>query len=201
MIHGLTYVPEGNDIDLPADFKRLKQQIPKVYSERDQSVLLAAFKRVRASFRIAVEIGVANHVDGASATHALLRELPRDMQYLGVDAKDKSGIRRDNVHTLRCDSSNIDDVMTEVERLRGERIIDFLHIDGWHSVAQIVKDWRYAEFVPAHGRIVLHDTNFHPGPVALLPAIDRDMFEVKQWFTDCADDWGITVVSRKCPVL
>jgi len=44
--------------------------------------------------------------------------------------------------------------------------IDFLFIDGWHSVNQRLADWRYVERLSPGGVVVMHDTNVHPGPVA-----------------------------------
>jgi hypothetical protein len=196
MSYGLTYVPSNGDKDRPPNFAAAKKRISRVYSTRDQSVLREAFRSLAGQRRLVLEIGVSNHGDGASGTQVLLVELPADVLYLGVDTQDKCYIERANVHTLRCDSSDLERVMAKVEELCGERVIDFLHIDGWHSVDQVVRDWRYAEFVSPFGVIVLHDTNFHPGPVALLPAIDRELFDVNQFFKERDDDWGITVVRK-----
>lgn len=46
-----------------------------------------------------------------------------------------------------------------------------------------------------NGVMAFHDTNYHPGPVALLDAIDTDIFSV-EWFGRGEADWGVGVVQR-----
>jgi hypothetical protein len=46
-----------------------------------------------------------------------------------------------------------------------------------------------------NGVMAFHDTNYHPGPVALLDAIDTDIFSVELFGRD-ESDWGVGVVQR-----
>ena len=78
----------------------------------------------------------------------------------------------------------------------GFQEIDLLHIDGLHTIEHIAYDWNYTEHVSDKGKILLHDTNQHPGPLALLEVIDRDIFDFKKKCIGDNDN-GITIIWKK----
>jgi hypothetical protein len=43
----------------------------------------------------------------------------------------------------------------------------------------------------------MHDTNNHPGPLNVLKAIDRSIFEVREPYKGRYDDWGIAAAILK----
>jgi hypothetical protein len=44
--------------------------------------------------------------------------------------------------------------------------------------------------------MAFHDTNYHPGPVALLDAVDESIFDIKLFNRD-EDDAGVAYVKRR----
>jgi hypothetical protein len=113
-----------------------------------------------------------------------------------MDLDDKSSINsvEKNVFTLRCDSADYQ-MLYKLMDWYGHEQIDFMFVDGWHSVNQVIKEWKYWEKMIGNGVMAFHDTNYHPGPVALLDAIDTDIFSV-EWFGRGESDWGVGVVQR-----
>ena len=101
------------------------------------------------------------------------------------------------VFTVRGDSSDRHAVFALMDRL-GLPEIDFLFIDGWHSVNQCVRDWRYTDRLSARGIVMLHDTNVHPGPVTLFDAIDEKPFTKIRYCTE-GPDWGIAAITPLRP--
>ena len=59
-----------------------------------------------------------------------------------------------------------------------------------------MNDWRYADLLSEHGVVIAHDTNFHPGDIALCEAVDERLFDIFRFCTG-NDDNGITVFRRK----
>ena len=80
----------------------------------------------------------------------------------------------------------------------GHQFIDFMFIDGWHSINQVISEWQYWEKMIPNGVMAFHDTNHHPGPVAVLDAIDTNIFTVEYFGRELGiSDWGVGVVQRK----
>ena len=99
-----------------------------------------------------------------------------------------------NIWTLQCNSHD-QDTIRDFLASKGISQLDILFIDGWHSVNTAVNDWRYADLLSPHGIVIMHDTNHHPGPVALCEAIDPKLFEVTKHCLDT--DYGIAVIRRR----
>jgi len=201
-MHSLKYIPDlgkMNDVDQYEKDKKIK--IKPEYSEGNKRILLSTMNSLPRC-KIIVEIGVARKSREESSTWALLENKPKDTYYFGIDINDRGYVNSwpvsdDKTFLLRLDSASIKNVMDYIERNSSYREIDLLHIDGWHSVNQILKDWEYALYLTTYGAVVLHDTNFHPGPVELVKAIDRKKFSVRSYFKKEKNDWGITVLKRK----
>ena len=74
--------------------------------------------------------------------------------------------------------------------------LDILMIDGWHSVHTCVNDWGYVDMLSDGGAVIVHDTNAHPGPIALFSAVDDNLF-TKERFCSELNDMGIAVFWHK----
>ncbi len=197
-IHGLKYRPtlepeRSDDTDFYGEFYR---PVPREFSPANQEVLKQALLELPHP-RCIVEIGVQRNPLPESSTGILLQHKPKDAVFIGVDIEDKSHLANaaENIYVLKMDSADRRQVFALMDQLN-LREIDFLFIDGWHSVNQCVADWKYVERLSPRGIVVMHDTNVHPGPVTLFDAIDETMFEKTKHCTE-GPDWGISVVKRR----
>ena len=199
-IAGLKYRPSiepgrSDDVDFYGEFY---QPVPREFSVEDQRWLLHHLVQVPQA-RCIVEIGVQRNSLPDSSTGILIQHKPAHATYIGIDVEDKSHLddpaRR--VFTVKADSSDRQAVFALMDRL-GLPEIDFLFIDGWHSVSQCVRDWRYTDRLSAGGVVMLHDTNVHPGPVTLFDAIDEKRFEKVKYCTE-GPDWGIAAITPLRP--
>lgn len=147
-----------------------------------------------------LEIGVENNPNRLTSTSIFLDNKDKDAFYFGVDIEDKSSLRdeENNVYTIQTLSENINEVMN-ILYSKGRKEIDFLFIDGKHSINQVIKEWEYTQWLSPEGIVGFHDTNHHPGPRYFIEnVIDRNLWEVAE-FTgeDLYADFGITFVWRK----
>jgi len=123
--------------------------------------------------------------------------------YLGVDIDpDKKVVPLSSFHVhylLGIDSRSKVAIIDKLIELGVGQTpgIDLLHIDGDHSVSQVLNDWQYTEFLAPHGIAVFHDTNIHPGPCTVLDAVNPNVFEVTPFFQDRPGDFGMAIVRRK----
>lgn len=158
---------------------------------RDVVAELKASNRLHAI----LEIGV-NRNGERSMSRILMDERPAQCHYLGVDIDDKSYLDDPErlTYTIQCSSSEQARVRDKLRSI-GVGILDLLFIDGWHSVNQCVNDWRYSDMLSDNGAVILHDTNSHPGCVALFDAVDENLYD-KQRFC-LTGDYGIAVFRKK----
>jgi cephalosporin hydroxylase len=198
-IYGLKYLPSlephiSNDTDwLGAP----NPEPPLHFTPLNHEALTYAYSKLTSPPKLIVEIGV-NRSESyeVSSTSTLLKLKPDDCMYIGMDLDDKSSINsvEKNVFTLRGDSADYQ-MLYKLMDWYGHEQIDFMFVDGWHSVNQVIKEWKYWEKMIANGVMAFHDTNYHPGPVAVLDAIDTDIFSV-ELFGRGESDWGVGVVQR-----
>ncbi len=146
--------------------------------------------------KVIMEIGVHRNA-GRSMTNVLMDQRPSGSIYLGVDLDDKSYLDDpiERVHTIRANSHDQRSIRNKLSDIGADRI-DILMIDGWHSVNTCVNDWYYADLLSDHGVVILHDTNAHPGSVALYHAVDDQLFD-KQRLCTGPNDMGISVFTKK----
>jgi len=198
-IYGLKYRPSlephiSNDTDW---LGKPDPEPPFHFTPLDHEALTYAYSKLTVPPKLIVEIGV-NRSESyeVSSTSTLLRLKHDECMYIGMDVDDKSSISNveKNVFTLRCDSADYQ-MLYKLMDWYGHEQIDFMFVDGWHSVNQVIKEWKYWEKMIDKGVMAFHDTNYHPGPVALLDAIDTDIFSV-EWFGRGESDWGVGVVQR-----
>ena len=197
-IHGLKYRPSiepehSDETDFYGEFYR---PVPREFSIANQEVLKQSLLAMQ-NPRCIVEIGVQRNPLPESSTGILLHHKPQGAIYIGIDIEDKSHLANpaDGIFTLKMDSSDRFKVFVFMDKMN-LRYIDFLFIDGWHSVKQCVADWQYVERLAPNGIVLLHDTNVHPGPFALFEAIDDRLFQKTKYCTEELD-WGIAVVRRR----
>jgi hypothetical protein len=145
------------------------------------------------NLRACMEIGVNRETPSLSTV--LLHERPAGSFYLGVDLEDKHYLDNPDANTWTLISNSHDqDLVRGFLAKHGITQLDALFIDGWHSVNTTVNDWRYADLLSEHGVVIMHDTNSHPGCVAVYEAVDTDMYHKQRYCT--VDDYGIAVFRR-----
>lgn len=197
-IPGLKYRPSieperSDNTDFYGEFYR---PVPREFSVENQHWLRHYFCQA-SNIRCIVEIGVQRNPLPDSSTGILLQHKPADAVFIGIDIEDKSHLNDPDRHvfTIKMDSADRRTVFDFMDRLQIPSI-DFLFIDGWHSVNQCVCDWQYIERLSPHGVVMMHDTNVHPGPVTLFEAIDEYQFIKEKHCTE-GPDWGISVIKRR----
>jgi hypothetical protein len=182
---------DHDDSDWPSTFEP-----PVEISPCNRKEFEKHFDSIKERCTSILEIGVCRN-DEESLSHILINQKKEDAFYFGVDIKDKTFLDNEdkNVFTIQSDSADIDKIMTFVKS-KGVDHFDFIFIDGWHSINQVLKEWRFVEYLSDFGIIALHDTNFHPGPTELVNNLKAERYEV---YKKCEQntDWGITFVTKK----
>ena len=198
---------EADDHDYDEYFFNLKHpgMLPwgKTYGKKvelsdwNKSQLEIYFNKVSSKAKAILEIGVCRNED-KSSTWTFINNKNPDACYFGVDIEDKSFLddESNNVFTMKTSSSNINEIMSFV-RSKGVEKFDFIFIDGWHSINQVLDDWRFTQFLNDGGIVGLHDTNCHPGPMLFVDNLDTNKFNVDKKCTTWLVDYGISFVSRK----
>jgi cephalosporin hydroxylase len=199
--YGLKWHPSLEpEVSNDADWFGVCDPIPPVhFSDLDHAALRYAYSKLTKAPQLIVEIGVdaCDNTFEKTSTGTLLNIKPAECMYVGMDVNDKSHLNNfeKNIYTIRGDSAN-HPALYQLMEWHGKTEIDLLFIDGWHSVNQVLKEWKYWEKMIPNGVMAFHDINHHPGPVAVLNAIDTDMFTV-EYFGRGVADWGVGVVQRK----
>jgi len=149
------------------------------------------FLSVRDHTRSILEIGVNQF----GFTRTWLDNKNKGTTYIGIDIGDRSHLNNPSelTWTIKNSSSHVDDNMATINQL-GVTSFDFIYIDGWHSINQVLLDWEYTNFLAPGGIVGFHDTNYHPGPKLFIAALDRDKWEVED--NTSATDWGVVFVRK-----
>lgn len=157
--------------------------------------LLQQFMRVQNNCSAILEIGVCRNAE-QSFTHVFLNSKKKDTIYVGIDIDDRSDLnnRSENVYTIQTDSSNYDDNLLLFKSFGVEKF-DFIFIDGWHSINQVLRDWEYSNLLGENGIVGFHDTSCHPGPSNFVKNLNKDKWNVHE--NMCPKDWGIGFAWRK----
>jgi len=200
-VYGLKWRPSlepyiSDDEDMYAPLHRYGNT--RHWSELNKQALIHAFSLVN-NPKVILEIGVHRPEptdDGESSTTTLLNLKHDSCMYIGVDVNDRSFLNNSlkNIFTLKTSSSNRNEIYKLMDWF-GVETIDFAFIDGWHSVNQVLNDWMFWERMSPNAVMAFHDTNYHPGPIAIFDAIDTDIFSVELFGRGQAD-WGVGVVQR-----
>lgn len=188
--------PEDNDKDWINTFPNPFELVGnKEFSVCNQAALTNEFAKIKDQTKVIVEIGVSrityNQSYDQTSTSIFLNYKRPDTLYLGIDVDDKTflqGLGR-NIFTLQSKSENYEVIKAKLDALKITQI-DFLFVDGWHSINQVIDELWYVDFMKPGGVIGFHDTNYHPGPSQIIKNLNPDIFEVTQ-YCEQQDDWGI----------
>ena len=136
------------------------------FSEQNGNALVEALNSID-QCKLIVELGTATIYENSS-TATILKNKPEGCDFVTIDRndtipwlwpRDNSGFYKKTGDTR--DEEIIDNFMKE----RGHDKIDFLFIDGDHSVATVLKEWEiYVDKLSANGIVMFHDIACHPGP-------------------------------------
>lgn len=146
-------------------------------------------------YKNCLDIGVDRNGE-RSMSRLYMTMKANDGIYVGVDLNDKSYLNEPekNIWTVQANSHEQEKIRNFLKQ-KGVDKLDILAIDGWHSVNTTVNDWKYADLLSDHGVVIVHDTNTHPGDIALCNAVDENLFQIDRRCTD--RDFGITVFHKK----
>ena len=185
--HPLGY---GHSVDQYGNIK-----YPKEVTDCNRYHLLEQFNKVRDNCKAILEIGIGRNADESFA-YVFFRNKKQDTVYIGLDIDDRSFLRSDenNIHTIQNNSSYYYENVNIFKAIGVEKF-DFIFIDGWHSVNQVLRDWEYTRLLNPGGIVGFHDTTCHFGPNRFVKALDRNKWDVEENL--CPEDWGIGFAIKK----
>jgi hypothetical protein len=166
-------------------------------SDCNRQSLYNQFIRVKDNCRAILEIGVCRNGE-ESFTHVFLKNKKQDTIYVGVDLNDKTFLnnKENNIYTIQSDSSNYDHIVNLCKSYGVEQF-DFIFIDGWHSVNQVLKDWEYTNLLSDRGIVGFHDTAYHYGPNRFVNSLNLEKWNVISNTCPLPDDYGIGFAWKK----
>ena len=187
---------EDNTEDFINYFIPLTKPVANEMSDMNLSVLLNYLVQLGDTCKFIVEIGVMRDRNKQNTTLQFLKNKVKDCIYLGIDIEDRSYILSlaDNVHFLRTDSGDLNKIVNYINT-HINRPIDFLYIDGLHSVSQVGKEIALINYVRPGGVIGFHDIAYHPGPNAWIDAFSEKYFHINKYYAD--SDYGVGVIVKK----
>jgi len=196
-IPGLKYFPSlepevSNDQDAPLnDYWISALEVTDDNLEVVRRVVLELGTNLAA----ALEIGVNRNGD-RSMSRIIMDQRPQFSYYMGIDIEDKSYLNdaAANTWTMQISSAERGAIADRLREL-GIGDLDLIMIDGWHSVNMCVNDWQFTQRLSDHGVVILHDTNTHPGCVALYEAVDESLW-IKERFC-LENDFGIATFKKR----
>lgn len=164
------------------------------FSSCNREVLIEKFLKIKEQSRAILEIGVCRNAE-KSSTYCFLDNKLNETAYVGIDLQDKSFLNNaeKRIHTICGNSSDVDQHIKTMESW-GITELDFIFIDGWHSINQVLTDWEYTKILSPRGIVAFHDTNEHPGPHMFIRNLNTDVWEIE---LHCPTDWGIGFAWRK----
>lgn len=162
----------------------------------NRQALLFNFLRIKENCKSILEIGIGRN-GKESFSYIFTKNKNKDTVYIGIDLDDRSFLNdsENNVHTFKVDSGDYLNNLKLFESLNVNSF-DFIFIDGWHSINQVLHDWEYTNLLTDDGIVGFHDVTCHPGPHYFVKNLNRDKWLVSE--NCCPEDWGICFVSRKC---
>lgn len=164
------------------------------FSDCNRSALTEKFLSVKDQVKSILEIGVCRN-GSDSSTYSFLNNKNDNTAYVGIDLESKSFLNNEGkrIYTIHGNSSNVDQNI-ETMRSWGIEQLDFIFIDGFHSINQVLTDWEYTKILSPGGIVAFHDTSEHPGPHMFIRNLNTDI-----WNTEilCPTDWGIGFAWRK----
>jgi len=164
------------------------------FSVCNRAALTEKFLSVKDQVTAILEIGVCRNGNNSS-TYTFLNNKNDNTAYVGIDLNDKSFLNNQEkrIYTICGNSSDVDQNI-ETMKSYGITELDFIFIDGWHSINQVLIDWEYTKILSPNGIVAFHDVSEHPGPYLFTRNLNLDVWNVD---ICCPDDWGIGFAWRK----
>jgi len=194
LTHDIRTFSSKDDIDDPVGYGVPYSNLLKIpepyqeFTEINHVALQHAIDACTTKPKYFLEIGVCRNLH-KSSTYTIFKNLPEDGIYLGVDLDDKSYLSklRNGIHTIQESSSSYDIIINKLNSLNVHSL-DFILIDGWHSINQLLLDWEYTKILSPGGVVGFHDVTAHPGPHAFINALDKSKWTVQPNL--CPNDYG-----------
>jgi hypothetical protein len=183
----IRYHDQRDDIDNP-HFLDMGYPHAIEFSKCNQSKLRESFLKKKDTCKCILEIGVHRNKT-ISSTSTLLELKNKETFYVGVDILDKSYLndKDNNIYTIATSSSNYEEIVNLLSSLNIDKI-DYLFIDGWHSINQVYQDWEFTKILSKDGVVGFHDTTRHPGPEKFIKNLNTTKWETEIL---CPEDNGI----------
>jgi len=164
------------------------------FSEGNREALTEYFLKTKDTCRAILEIGVARNASESSC-HVFLGNKKDETIYVGIDIDDKSFLNdaNKNIFTIQNTSSDVENNIEKIKSF-GVTELDFIFIDGWHSINQVLTDWEYTRLLSPNGIVAFHDISEHPGPYHFIRNLDTNVWNVD---LRCLNDWGIGFAWKK----
>jgi hypothetical protein len=180
----------------PMGYSDSCEYYPGEISDCNRYHLLNQFIKVRDNAKAVLEIGIGRNGERSFA-QVFFSSKKKDTFYIGLDINDRSFMRdpENNIHTIQNDSSNYYENVDMFKRYFNIEKFDFIFIDGWHSVNQILLDWQYTDLLTEDGIVGFHDVSCHPGPHKFIKSLDKNKWDVLE--NCCPQDWGIGFARKK----
>jgi predicted O-methyltransferase YrrM len=158
------------------------------FSLENHIALQEAINSCQSKPKYFLEIGVSRN-GLSSSTHTILKNIPDDGIFLGVDIEDKSHLNNNEkgIYTIKENSSNYEKIIEKL-KLLGVEELDFILIDSKHSINQVLDDWEYTRLLKKGGVVAFHDITAHPGPYYFIHNINTNKWIVSKNL--CPDDYG-----------
>ena len=194
--------PNAKDLDPPDTndaFRILTNQMDHQYPSVNMSPMNLFyignyFNTVKENAKLIVEIGVVPNLTVPNSSSYFLYEKPNDCVYLGIDICDRSYVEQiaPNAHFLQVDSKDTGRIVEEINKYGGQ--IDFLFIDGLHTIEQVKYELALIPSVRKGGIIGFHDTMIHIGPNVWMKAFDPAKFTIHNYSQ--FNDWGLGILEK-----
>jgi hypothetical protein len=164
------------------------------FSDCNRAELTEKFLKVKDQAKAVLEIGVCRNGE-ESSTFCFLNNKLDETAYVGIDLENKSFLdnQEKRIYTICGNSSDVDHNI-EIMKSWGITELDFIFIDGWHSINQVLVDWEYTKILSPGGIVAFHDVSEHPGPHMFIRNLNTDIWNVEIL---CPTDWGIGFAWRK----
>lgn len=179
------------DVQISKDHKCDHDEV----TDCNRHYLREEFLKVRNNAKAILEIGIGRN-STQSFAYVFFSNKNKETKYVGIDIEDRSFLdnSEQNIHTIVGDSSNYEENVLKFKELGIDKF-DFIFIDGWHSINQVMRDWEYTNLLADGGIVGFHDTNYHPGPYHFINNLNKDKWDVKE--STCPLDWGIGFARKK----
>ena len=163
---------------------------PIEITECNRKKLKEQFLEIKDNCSSILEIGIGRN-QSKSFCHVFFDNKKTDTKYIGLDVEDRSWVidEGNEIYFLQSDSSDYDNNISIFKNSFGLKSFDFIFIDGWHSINQVLIDWQYTNLLNPGGIVGFHDTSKHPGPYMFIRNLDKNKWDVIE--NSCPEDWGI----------